>query len=90
MPPIFDTILKKIDGAGIFLADVTFVGTRLDGSPTPNPNVLIEYASRILRLAPLSPNLYDAIIAGDHSPLVTLAGVTKGLPLDWERQRLSA
>jgi hypothetical protein len=42
-PPIFDTILNKINRAAIFLADVTFVGTRLKGDPTPNPNVLLEY-----------------------------------------------
>ncbi len=42
-PPIVDTIFKKIDEAAIFLADMTFVGTRPDGRPTPNPNVLIEY-----------------------------------------------
>jgi hypothetical protein len=42
-PPIFDTILKKIDQAAVFVPDLTFVGTRVDGSPTPNPNVLIEY-----------------------------------------------
>lgn len=42
-PPIVDTIFKKIDVASVFLPDLTFVGTRLDGRPTPNPNVLIEY-----------------------------------------------
>jgi hypothetical protein len=42
-PPIFDTILNKISRAAIFLADVTFVGTRVNGEPTPNPNVLLEY-----------------------------------------------
>ena len=42
-PAIVETILKKIDRATIFLADLTFVGKRLDGRPTPNPNVLIEY-----------------------------------------------
>jgi site-specific DNA recombinase len=47
-----------------------------------------RYAARILRLAALSPDLYDAIIRGDHSPLLTVVGVTKNLPLDWERQRL--
>ena len=36
-------ILKKIDYATIFLADLTFIGKRPDGRPTPNPNVLIEY-----------------------------------------------
>jgi hypothetical protein len=42
-PPIFDAILSKIDTATIFVPDLTFVGTRSQGSPTPNPNVLIEY-----------------------------------------------
>ncbi len=42
-PPIVDTIFKKIDGATVFVPDLTFVGLRADGRPTPNPNVLIEY-----------------------------------------------
>jgi hypothetical protein len=43
-PPIVETIFKKIDRAACFLADLTFVGTRLDGKArTPNPNVLVEY-----------------------------------------------
>src|SRR5258708_6997668 len=42
-PPIAETIFRKIDSAGVFIADMTFTGTRLDGRPTPNPNVLIEY-----------------------------------------------
>jgi hypothetical protein len=42
-PPIFQTILGKIDKASVFVADLTFCGTRPDGRPTPNPNVLIEY-----------------------------------------------
>jgi len=42
-PPIAETIFKKIDGAAVFIADVTFTGSRIDGRPTPNPNVLIEY-----------------------------------------------
>jgi hypothetical protein len=43
-PPIVDTIFKKIDTASIFIGDLTFTGTRLDGHrPIPNPNVLIEY-----------------------------------------------
>src|ERR1700683_163260 len=43
-PPIVDTIFFKIDAAAAFLADLTFVGKRLDGiRPTPNPNVLLEY-----------------------------------------------
>jgi len=42
-PPIFSTILDKIDRATVFVPDLTFVGTSADGRPTPNPNVLIEY-----------------------------------------------
>jgi hypothetical protein len=42
-PPIMDTIFRKIDNAAVFVPDITFVGTRLDGRPIPNPNVLIEY-----------------------------------------------
>ncbi len=42
-PPIVDTIFSKIENASIFIPDLTFVGTRTDGRPTPNPNVLIEY-----------------------------------------------
>jgi hypothetical protein len=42
-PPIVDTILWKIDNAAVFVPDLTFIGDRLDGRRTPNPNVLIEY-----------------------------------------------
>jgi hypothetical protein len=42
-PPIVETIFRKIDNAAIFVPDLTFVGMRADGRPTPNPNVLIEY-----------------------------------------------
>jgi hypothetical protein len=42
-PPIVDTIFSKIDQAAVLVPDLTFVGRRLDGRPTPNPNVLIEY-----------------------------------------------
>lgn len=42
-PPIVDTIFKKIDAAAVFVPDLTFIGKRPDGRPTPNPNVLIEY-----------------------------------------------
>lgn len=40
-PPIVETIFGKIDGAAVFLPDLTFIGKRPDGRPTPNPNVLI-------------------------------------------------
>lgn len=42
-PPIVETIFRKIENAAVFVPDLTFVGTRRDGRPTPNPNVLIEY-----------------------------------------------
>lgn len=42
-PPIAETIFKKIDTAAVFVADMTFTAKRVDGRPTPNPNVLIEY-----------------------------------------------
>jgi hypothetical protein len=42
-PPVVDTIFRKIDAAAVFVSDLTFVGVRKDGRPTPNPNVLIEY-----------------------------------------------
>ena len=42
-PPVAATIFEKIDTASVFVADMTFAGRRIDGRPTPNPNVLIEY-----------------------------------------------
>ncbi len=51
-PPVFQTILNKIDVAAVFVADLTFVGDRRNGSgPIPNPNVLIEhgYALKTLK-----------------------------------------
>jgi hypothetical protein len=42
-PRIVDTIFAKIDAAEAFIGDVTFIGTRPNGDPIPNPNVLIEY-----------------------------------------------
>jgi len=42
-PPVFDTILGKIDRAAVFVPDLTFVAARQNGDPIPNANVLIEY-----------------------------------------------
>lgn len=42
-PRIFETILSKIEQASAFVADLTYCGNRVEGGPTPNPNVLIEY-----------------------------------------------
>ena len=49
-PAIFDTIMEKIAKAGVFVSDLTFVGTRPDGRPTSNPNVLIEYGYALASL----------------------------------------
>jgi site-specific DNA recombinase len=48
-----------------------------------------RYASRILRLAALSPTLYEAILAGNHSPLLTVASLTRNLSLEWKEQHLA-
>jgi hypothetical protein len=42
-PPIVETIFRKIDSSAVFVPDLTFVGERTGGRPSPNPNVLIEY-----------------------------------------------
>lgn len=42
-PPIFSTILAKIDKAAVFVPDLTAVAKREDGELLPNANVLIEY-----------------------------------------------
>lgn len=65
-PPIVDTIFGKIDKAFVFVPDLTFVGTRLDGRPTPNPNVLIEYGWALNTLG--------------HSRMVTVMNAAFGEP----------
>jgi hypothetical protein len=42
-PPIVETILKKIDAAQLFVADMTYIAQSSGGKHSPNPNVLIEY-----------------------------------------------
>jgi hypothetical protein len=50
MPEIADTILRKIQRAGFFLADVTFVAETNKAKLIPNPNVLLElgFAARAI------------------------------------------
>lgn len=50
MPEIADTILRKIERAGFFLADVTFVAEAENSKLIPNPNVLLElgFAARAI------------------------------------------
>ncbi|WP_446680377.1 GNAT family N-acetyltransferase [Brevundimonas sanguinis] len=43
MPPVADTIFKKIDEAAIFVSDLTYVAFRARGEGIPNPNVLLEH-----------------------------------------------
>ncbi|WP_175905153.1 hypothetical protein [Burkholderia seminalis] len=50
-PAIVETIFRKIDAAAVFVADLTFVGSRADDRPTPNPNVLIEYGWALSKLS---------------------------------------
>jgi hypothetical protein len=49
-----------------------------------------RYASRILRMAALSPMLYEEILGGDHSPLAHRVLFTENLSLDWGQQTLAA
>jgi len=65
-PPIVDTIFKKIDGAAVFVPDLTFVGNRADGRPTPNPNVLIEYGWALKSLS--------------HGRIVPIMNTAHGMP----------
>jgi site-specific DNA recombinase len=48
-----------------------------------------QYASRILRLAALSPTLYETILSGNHSPLLSVSLLTKDLSLEWKEQHLA-
>jgi len=67
-PPIFETILAKIDRTAVFVPDLTFVGTRASGQPTPNPNVLIEYGYALKSLT--------------HSQIVGVMNIAHGRPDD--------
>jgi len=67
-PPIVETIFKKIDGAFAYVADLTFVGERRDGRPTPNPNVLVEYGWALKSLG--------------YSQIITLMNTAYGMPSD--------
>jgi hypothetical protein len=56
--PIFDSIMRKIRAAALFVADLTLVGRDSGAKDTPNPNVLIEYGYALavmgdLRIIPI-------------------------------------
>ena len=76
-PPLFETILKKIERASVFVPDLTFVGTRSNGEPTPNPNVLIEYG---WALRHLGHHRIVAVMNEAH-------GSPKSLPFDLAHHR---
>ncbi|HEY1926617.1 MAG TPA: hypothetical protein VGG92_04060 [Caulobacteraceae bacterium] len=43
LPPVTETILRKIEACDIFLGDLTYVARTDDGKLIPNPNVAIEF-----------------------------------------------
>ncbi len=48
-----------------------------------------QYATRILRLAALSPELVDLVLRGDHPSALTVPQLTAKSPLHWELQTLT-
>ena len=50
-------------------------------------NISKSYVSRILRLALLSPDIIEAILAGRTDQSVTLKRMEQPLPASWEEQR---
>ena len=76
-PSIFETLLRKIANAAIFVADVTFVGKSIDGDLVPNPNVLLEYG---YALRALGDNRIIAVMNTAH-------GKPSELPFDLTAKR---
>jgi hypothetical protein len=66
-PPVVETIFKKIDACAVFVPDLTFVGVRAGGQPTPNPNVLTEYGWALKALG--------------HSCIVPVMNIAYGAPV---------
>jgi hypothetical protein len=50
-------------------------------------NISKSYASRILRLALLAPDLIEAILAGSTDQALVLERLERPLPASWEEQR---
>ncbi|MBX3709490.1 MAG: hypothetical protein KF702_07030 [Gammaproteobacteria bacterium] len=69
-PPITDTILKKIDQCGIFLADLTYVAHVPNKHGVSNPNVLTErgYALKSIRHERMLAIMNEAYGAPDMLP----------------------
>ena len=47
-----------------------------------------SYLCRVLRLTLLAPETVEAIMDGRQAEEVTLPGLMKGFPVEWERQRV--
>ena len=47
-----------------------------------------SYVSRVLRLTLLAPEIVEAILDGRQAPEMTLPGLMRVFPLEWDRQRL--
>jgi hypothetical protein len=46
-----------------------------------------SYVSRVLRLTLLAPEIVEAILDGRQAEEVTLRGLMKGVPVEWEEQQ---
>ena len=46
-----------------------------------------SYLCRVLRLTLLAPEIVEAIMEGRQAEGMTLPGLMKGFPVEWERQR---
>ncbi len=47
-----------------------------------------SYLCRVLRLTLLAPETVEAILDGRQAVAVTLPGLMKGFPVEWEMQRV--
>ena len=78
-PHIAETILRKIDRATLFIADVSFIG-EAGGRPTPNPNVLVELGYAIAQLG------WDRLVLVFNDAF----GRVEDLPFDLRHRRVLA
>lgn len=83
-PRIIDTILKKIDAADIFIADVTIINSTwlnnfLKKRLTPNPNVLFELGYALHRMS------WNRIICLNNNSFSNISD----MPFDLQQNRIS-
>lgn len=83
-PKITDTILKKIDAADIFIADVTIINSSrlykfLKKRLTPNPNVLFELGYALHRMS------WNRIICLNNNSFSNISD----MPFDLQQNRIS-